>query len=107
MLAVFARRYVLAGLSSTPEVLATILKGLDSSDSAWDFRPDPERFTLREMVAHLADWDPIFLHRLERIRDEDNPNLPDLDEGQIAIESDYAHQDPVENLNRFRQGREK
>lgn len=107
MLAVFARKYVLAGLSSTPDVLAAILKGIDSSDPVWDARPDLERFTLREMVAHLADWDPIFLHRLERIRDEDNPSLPDLDEGQVAIERDYAHQDPVENLNRFRAGRQK
>ena len=107
MLPVFARKYVLSGLSSTPDVLETILGGLDSSNSAWDFRPDPERFTLREMVAHLADWEGIFLGRLERIRDEDNPNLPDLDDGQIAIENDYAHQDPVDNLKRFRAGREK
>ena len=106
MLPVFSRKYVLAGLSSTPDVLEAILRGVDSADPVWDVRPDPERFTLREIVAHLADWEGIFLARLERIRDEEDPHLPDLDEGQVAIDNDYAHSDPSESLARFRAGRQ-
>src|SRR5262249_2629111 len=68
-------------------------------------RPDPERFTLREVVAHLADWESIWLERLEKIRTESNPTLPSRDEGQLAIEHDYAHADPAERLARFREGR--
>src|SRR5205823_12464234 len=71
----------------------------------WDFRPDPDRFTLREMVAHLADWEPIFMERFQRTRSETEPRLPDYDEGKIAIERDYAHSDPIANLARFRAGR--
>src|SRR5436190_13009197 len=105
MLPVFARKYVLSGLSSTPDVLETILRGKESSDPIWDFRPDPDRFTLREMVAHLADWEPIFMERFQRTRSETEPRLPDYDEGKIAIERDYAHSDPIANLARFRAGR--
>jgi len=99
------RKYMLTGLAGTPDVLDGFLKAIPSSDPIWDHRPDPQRFTLREIVAHLADWNPIFLERLTRTRDENEPVLEDIDEGQIAIEHDYAHTDPQESLARFRETR--
>ena len=105
MLPPFAMRYVLLGLEGTPQVVETLLHALPADDPRWNARPDPERFTLREIVAHLADWEPIFLGRIERIRDEDMPFLPDVDEGKIAIENDYAHSDPHASFARFRRGR--
>ena len=56
------------------------------------------------MLAHLADWEPIFLERFQRTRREAEPILPDYDEGRIALERDYAHSDPLANLARFRTG---
>ncbi len=97
--------YLLCALEGTPDVLDGFLKDRPSDDPIWDFRPDPERFTLREIVAHLADWDPIFLMRMRRTRDETEPQLEDIDEGRIAIEHDYAHSDPQAQLARFRDGR--
>ncbi len=105
MLPSVARKYLLAALAGTPDVLDGLLKELPSGDARWDRRPDPERFTLREIVAHLADWEPIFLMRMTRIRDEEEPFLEDYDEGQLAIEHDYAHSDPQAELRRFREGR--
>src|SRR5437879_4197786 len=61
MLPVFARKYVLAGLTGSPDVLEALLKDVGPNDPAWDKRPDPERFTIREVLAHLADWEGIFL----------------------------------------------
>ncbi len=100
-----ALRYVLAGLEGTPDVLERLLHDQPAEGAGWDFHPDPERFTLREIVAHLADWDSIFRGRLERMRDEADPSLPDMDEGQIAIERDYAHSNPLDSLARFRRER--
>ncbi|HZO91480.1 MAG TPA: DinB family protein [Chthonomonadaceae bacterium] len=105
MLPPFVRKYLLTALEGTPDVLDGFLKTLPADDPVWDFRPAPARFTLREVVAHLADWEPIFLERMTRIRDESEPSLPDIDEGQLAIDRDYAHSDPQANLARFRQGR--
>ena len=99
------RTYVLKALIGTPDVLARLLSGIDASDPVWDRRPDPDRFTLREVLAHLADWEPIWKMRFERMRDENDPFLESIDEGQLVIDHDYAHQDPIETLARYKTGR--
>lgn len=93
--------YLLIDLDSAPAVLAQLVAGVTN----WDRRPDPDRFTLREMVAHLADWDSVFLGRLTQTRDEENATLHGLDEGQVALDNDYAHADPHECLARYAAGR--
>lgn len=95
------RNYLLNGIESTPLTLRALLGGLSADSPLWDARPDPARFTLREMLAHVADWDPVFLGRLERMRDEDNPLLPDIDEGALCQERRYGAQDPLHNLDRL------
>ncbi len=101
----YIKKYFLTALNATPEVLEAFLKALPTDDPRWDAHPDPERFSLREIVAHLADWDPVFLARMERTLKEDLPVLPDKDEGQLAFDNDYAHADPHACLARFRTDR--
>lgn len=96
--------YLLLDLESAPETLARLLAGV-TDPAVWDRRPDPDRFTLREMAAHLADWEGVFLGRLTQTRDEENAILHGLDEGQVAIDHDYAHADPQECLARYGAGR--
>jgi hypothetical protein len=100
-----ARLYPLSALESTPVVMEAIIGDRDSADPLWDFRPDQNRFTLREALAHCADWDEIFLGRLKRTVNEDTPTLPDVDEGAIAVEHNYAAQDPLQNLERWKSNR--
>jgi hypothetical protein len=96
------RHYTLHGLSATPLVLETLLHGI--TDAQADRRPDAERFTIREAVAHLADWEPI--ERIRLIAETNDPFLPGYDEGQWAIDHDYAHSVLAEQIARFRAGRE-
>lgn len=91
-----ALKYLIDGIEATPEVLAALLADVD-----WDSKPEPGRFSAREMIAHVADWDVIWLQRLQRTREEDNPFLPSVDEGQVAAERNYAGQDPSANLDRL------
>lgn len=100
-----AQTYLLKALSGTPFVLEKLLSGIDASDPIWDRRPEPDRFTLREILAHLADWEPIWKMRFERMRDEESPFLESIDEGQLVIDHDYAHQDPIANIARYKEGR--
>jgi hypothetical protein len=100
-----ARNYLIKALAGTPSVIERLLMDLGVNDPRWDVGPDPERFSLREAIAHLADWEPIWLGRVTRIRTEEKPFLPSIDEGELAIANDYAHQDPLANLNRYRAGR--
>ena len=98
--------YLLLDLESAPAVLGRLLANV-TGPADWDRRPDPDRFTLREMAAHLADWDGVFLGRLTQTRDEENATLRGLDEGQVAVDNDYAHADPQECLARYAAGRQK
>lgn len=72
-----------------------------------DARIDPDRFTPREIAAHLADWEPILQHRIESMLSEDNPTLVVYDEGERAQQNRYWEQDVATSLRTFRAEREK
>nr|WP_309689137.1 DinB family protein [Armatimonas sp.] len=99
----YIQRYILSGLRATPQVYTKLLDGIAEEEA--DRRPDPERFTIREAIAHMADWDEIFRVRGERIRDEEVPLLPGYDEGQLAVERNYAAMPVTESLERLIQSR--
>ena len=99
------RSYFIGALSNGPLLMNHLLGEFSSTDPIWDLRPYRDRFTLREMIAHIADWNDIYRERLEASRDHDRPLLPNKDEGKIAEERDYAHSDPVQNLKRFSRSR--
>ena len=97
-------RYLLIDLEAAPDVLGKMLETVTGPE-VYDRRPDPERFTLREVVAHLADWDQVFLGRMTQTRDSDHPTLQGIDEGQVAVDHDYAHADAAESLARHKANR--
>lgn len=100
----YVHRYHLRALSSVPILANHLLDQL--SDGEADFTPDRERFTIREAIAHLADWDEIWLARIERICAEDNPELANIDEGQLALDRNYAQIPVADSLAKFRNRRE-
>ncbi|MBB6048662.1 putative damage-inducible protein DinB [Armatimonas rosea] len=80
-------------------MLATLTAGL--SEEQLNFTAGPERFTVREVVAHMADLEEVFLERLQRTVAEDEPFLPDWDEDQAALDNHYAQSALAETLARF------
>ena len=98
--------YLLKALDATPKLIADTLDDV-TVDSALDRRPDPERFTIREAMAHLADFEPIFRGRMERMASEELPHLENRDEEQMAIDNDYAHADLAERVRIFTMERAK
>jgi uncharacterized damage-inducible protein DinB len=99
----YACRYLFAALEAAPDLFERLLAGLSPEEA--DRRPDPDRFTIREVMAHLADWEPVFLERMRRICREHEPVMEGYDEGQWAIDHDYAHADVAEQLRLFRERR--
>jgi hypothetical protein len=93
--------YCIVAVENTPVLLEKLLGGISADDPIWNYQPSTDRFTLREAIAHLADWNDIYAERLNRTLKEDNPDLPNCDEGQIAIDHNYAASNPVESLSRF------
>lgn len=95
----FARSYLWRGVEFNARVIQFLLRDLPADSPRWDAKPDPERFSLREVVAHLLDYDSVCRDRFERIIREHKPELPDWNESEAAqhyIARDPKHQ--IENL---------
>lgn len=96
--------YLKSALAATPDLLDHLLSGVQ--DKTLDTKVDEDRFTIREVVCHLSDWDEIILMRVRRMVTENNPTLEDIDEGQVALDRNYADQDIDAKLASFRMNRE-
>ncbi len=61
--------------------------------SRYDESLGEDRFTVREVIAHLADWEPIFRSRIEQAIQEPGTWIRTFDEGQRSIDLNYAATD--------------
>lgn len=76
-------------------------------ESRWDEQPGPDRFTVREAISHLADWEPIWVERFQKGLAEPGGRITVYDEGQLAIERNYAARNPLAEADRYIEGRAK
>src|SRR5258708_2610198 len=83
-----------------PEVLATVLTGVFGEEE--DFVPAPGKWSVRQIVAHLADADLAAAHRFRQMLAEDNPTLIAWDQDKWAQNLDYAKRKPKQSLESFR-----
>lgn len=105
MLIPMMRQRIKMAVAGTPDTLEALLAGIESTDPIWDGRPDLERFTLREIVAHLADYDLLWPARLSRTLAEENPIHVPANPGQMALDHGYAAIDPLVSIATFRDRR--
>ena len=61
-------------------------------------RPVTGRWSTLEVVAHLADFEPVFADRMKRIISHDNPLLVGADEQLFASKLAYHERDLEEEL---------
>ncbi len=84
----------IAELSTTPEQLANLVRGLSEEQLSW--KPAAEVFSVRENVLHLRDIDVEgYACRVHRMLDEERAVLPDVDGARLARERNYNAQ-PVQ-----------
>jgi DinB superfamily len=83
-----------------PEVIATLMTG--AAGPELDFRPGADRWTLRQIVAHLADSEIVSAARFRRIIAEDNPTLIGYDQNAWAANLNYAKRKTSESVDMFR-----
>lgn len=91
--------YLFSGLLDSAEVVAGLLRRLPND--RWDVRKDPDRFTPREIIAHLLDWEPIFRQRMVGTVTEDTFVPTAYDEGERAAELEYFTWDFNESIESF------
>lgn len=95
--------YLMPTVEFGPLIVQRLVR--DIPESKWDEQTGPDRFTLREAVAHLADWEPIWLERFKKGLESPGARIVVYDEGQIAIDRDYASRNANKEADRFIQGR--
>lgn len=86
-----------------PELIATVTTG--AAGSELDFTPGPGRWSIRQILAHLADAEIVAAVRIRRIVAEDNPLLVAFDQDAWARRLGYEKRrvaDALELLRRLR-----
>jgi hypothetical protein len=83
-----------------PELLATALTGLSGEEE--DFVSAPGKWTIRQILAHVADAELVGAHRLRQVIAEDNPLLIAFDQDAWTRNLDYARHQPTHSLETFR-----
>ncbi len=67
-----------------------------------DFAPAPGKWSVRQIVAHLADAELVGAHRFRQVIAEDNPTLIAFDQDKWSANLDYARRKPKTSLETFR-----
>lgn len=92
-------------LAATPEILRMLMASVGDIDAV--NRPDPKRWSLAEVLEHLAHIEgAMFRLRLDRIMDEKNPTVEPYDQDEFDAAGTYAGRDPEESFAHFEEQRE-
>jgi uncharacterized damage-inducible protein DinB len=73
----------LAALERTPQRLAALLRAIPQD--RWRVQPEPQSWSPHEVLVHLRDAQGVLAHRVDRILDEDDPEL------HVAMVWTWAH----------------
>lgn len=90
--------YILA-IEYTPSALRRIIDCVHHERYAEKL--DADRFSLLEMVAHMADAEDILLNRMRLAHEAPGSTVEPFDEGQRAIEKHYSTRDLQHELDVF------
>jgi len=83
-----------------PELLAVVLTGVFGEEE--DFVPAPGKWSIRQIVAHVADSELVGAHRFRQVIAEDNPTLMAFDQEAWTRNLDYPRRKPKQSLETFR-----
>ena len=86
-------------LEKTPILLETMLRDLPEGLMRW--KPAPERWSIAEVLSHLADIEEVYADRTRRIVTEETPTLPKYDATGTIVIGDYARGSANEILAYF------
>ena|SRR5579872_3030304 len=89
---------------ATPKKLAALLKS--KSRKQLTRRPAPDKWSVAEIAAHLADAEIAISWRLRQILSTNGVPLQAYDQDSWASTFDYARRDPRQSLETFRVLRE-
>lgn len=83
-------------LEKTPLLLETLLRDLSTELLQW--KPAPDRWSISEVLAHLADIEQTYSERVRRIMAESSPLLERYDQARAA---NYSQGTAAQHLAAF------
>jgi DinB superfamily len=86
-------------LASTPSQLRVLIAGRPRSQL--EFKPGPDRWSVLEILAHLADAEIVVAWRIRSVLATDGARLQPYDQDRWAATFRYASSDPSESLDVF------
>jgi hypothetical protein len=86
-------------LEKTPILLETMLRDLPEDLLRW--KPAADRWSIAEVLGHLADLEIVYADRTRRIVTEDTPRLQKYDAAGTVVVGDYTRGSATENLAFF------
>ena len=82
-------------MEKTPQLLETMLGGVATDVLRW--KPSPDRWSISEVLSHLADSEEVLSERVRRFMLEDTPHLTEYEQAPDR----FAAGSPHEHLSRF------
>ena len=70
-----------------------------------DFVAAPGKWSIRQIVAHVADAEIVMAHRFRQLIAEDSPTMVWFDQDAWATQLDYARRKPKQSLETLRRTR--
>ena len=92
-------------LASSPRQLARLIQGVTKKKLAK--RPAPDKWSVTEILAHLADTELVQGFRLRSILGASGCAIQGFDQDEWARYSDYAKHDPALSIEAYRVTRER
>jgi hypothetical protein len=89
---------------ATPKKLAALIRG--KSKKQLTRRPEPGKWSVGEIMAHLADAELVVSWRLRQVLASNGVSLQPFDQDVWATTLGYAHRDGKQSLETFRVLRE-
>ncbi|HWB82662.1 MAG TPA: DinB family protein [Bryobacteraceae bacterium] len=83
-----------------PELLAVVLTGVFGEEE--DFALAPGKWSVKQVIAHVADAELVSAHRFRQMLGEDQPTLIAYDQDAWARNLDYTRRKPKQSLETFR-----
>ena len=93
-----ATRYLFQ-ISNTPAALTRMVDLI--RPERYDEAIGEDRFTLREVIAHLADWEEIWLDRITAAVEYPGATIAAINEADRAVEHKYSQKDIHHELEVF------
>jgi len=87
-------------LGSTPDKIRREIAGLSARQLK--ARPAADKWSIQEILAHLADVEELGMRaRVTAMVEQNEPSLAPFDQEQRAIEQQYAKKAPLRSLDHF------